>query len=282
MTFSVISPQYFNAFVLKCMPCWFLKNYYQYSEHQSLIGPDQHAGLSLNQPTSHRCACSSHVKHHKSPTHTHSPWQHENVCPHRSTHPTISTTELGLEMSRLDRLQLGASFFSSNLNFTFVFLYLSIFRRSHGTDGTPMAQPRSDQNLGVCIPFAVAVCVFGVCVDVLIGVWAAGVCFCDLIDFIRRLLIVCVFELPVRVEVFIPAFAMCVFLMRVRQVFVKVCQVFLHLCVWFLCLRVDDLIDPAPKAADSSVERRWGRVAAALTPCHDPSEDPTTGLPLTH
>lgn len=79
-------------------------------------------------------------------------------------------------------------------------------------------------------------------------------CFCDLIDFIRRLLIVCVFELPVRVEVFIPAFAMCVFLMRVRQVFVKVCQVFLHLCVWFLCPRVDDLIDPAPKAADSSVE----------------------------
>lgn len=85
-----------------------------------------------------------------------------------------------------------------------------------------------------------------------------SVCFCDIIDFIRLLLIVCVLELAVRVEVFILPLAVCVFLVRVRQVFVKVCQIFLRLCVCarFLCSCIDDLVDPAPEAADSGVERR--------------------------
>lgn len=80
-----------------------------------------------------------------------------------------------------------------------------------------------------------------------------SVCFCDIIDFIRLLLIVCVLELAVRVEVFILPLAV-----RVCQVFVKVCQIFLRLCVCarFLCSCIDDLIDPAPEAADSGVERR--------------------------
>lgn len=53
----------------------------------------------------------------------------------------------------------------------------------------------------------------------------------------------------------------------------------------FLRCRVScagDLFDPAPEAADSSVERWRGGVAAAVAPGDDPSEDPTTHLPLTY
>ncbi|KAA8581381.1 hypothetical protein FQN60_002962 [Etheostoma spectabile] len=38
----------------------------------------------------------------------------------------------------------------------------------------------------------------------------------------------------------------------------------------------------APEAADSSVERWRGGVSAVVTPGNDPSEDPSTHLPLTH
>lgn len=49
-----------------------------------------------------------------------------------------------------------------------------------------------------------------------------------------------------------------------------------------MCSCVDDLLDPAPEAADSSVEGGGGGVGAAVTPGDDPSEDPSPHLPLTH
>lgn len=47
-------------------------------------------------------------------------------------------------------------------------------------------------------------------------------------------------------------------------------------------LRVDDLLDPAPEAADSGVEGGRRGPRAAVTPGNDPGEDPSTHLPLTH
>lgn len=138
-----------------------------------------------------------------------------------------------------------------------------------------MARPRSDQNLCVRVGLAVGVCALSVCVSVLTGVRAMSVC--DVVDLVCFLLIGCVFELAVRVEVFI-----LVFLARVRQVFV--CQILLRVgvCARLLCTRVGDLINPAPEAADACVERGRGRVAAAVAPGDDPGEDPATRLFLTH
>ncbi|MEQ2192737.1 hypothetical protein XENOCAPTIV_016460 [Xenoophorus captivus] len=40
-------------------------------------------------------------------------------------------------------------------------------------------------------------------------------------------------------------------------------------------VRVDDFIDPAPEAAHPGVQRRGGRVGAAVAPGNDPSDDPS-------
>ena len=100
---------------------------------------------------------------------------------------------------------------------------------------------------------------------------------CDVADFVCFLLIVRVFELAVRVEVFFLVFLVCV-----RQVFV--CQIVLRVraCARLFGTCADDLVDPAPEAADSRVQRGRGRVAAAVAPGDDPSEDPATRLLLTH
>lgn len=144
-----------------------------------------------------------------------------------------------------------------------------------------MARPQSDQDLcvSVGILYMVVMCAFGVCVNVLTGVCMMSVCLFDIIDFIRFLLIVRVLQLAVHVEVFILALGVCV-----CRVFADVCQIFLRLCVCalFLRSRVGDLIDPAPEAADPSVQRRRGGVSAAVAPGDDPSEHPSTHLPLTH
>lgn len=104
------------------------------------------------------------------------------------------------------------------------------------------------------------------------------VCLFDIVDFVCLLLVVCVFELAVHVEVLFLALAVCVLLMCVCKVIVNVCQIFLRLCVCvrLLCSCVDDLLDPAPEAADSSVQRGRGGVGAAVTPGDDPGEDPPT------
>lgn len=101
-------------------------------------------------------------------------------------------------------------------------------------------------------------------------------CFSDLGDFVGFLLAVCVFELSLRVEVIILALAVCVFHVCVRHVLVwRVC-----VCVWPLGPRVHHLVHPAPEAADSGVERRRGRVAAAVAPGDHPSQDPPPRLLL--
>lgn len=100
--------------------------------------------------------------------------------------------------------------------------------------------------------------------------------FSHISDFIGFLSTVCVFELALRVEGIIAALAVCVFYMRVRHVLVwRVC-----LCTWPLCPRVHHLVQPAPEAADSRVERWRGGVAAAVTPGHHPNQDPPTRLLL--
>lgn len=155
---------------------------------------------------------------------------------------------------------LGASFFSFPHP-------LTLLRRSHGTGGKPTARPQSDQNLCVCVLCPACVCVF--------AVWMMRVCVFNLIDFIWWLLIVCVFAVRVEGHIFALAVRVCYVIMR---------QIFLYMCVWRLwaCSRVDDLVDPAPEAADSRVERRWGRIGAAVTPGDNASEDPSTCLRLTH
>lgn len=47
-------------------------------------------------------------------------------------------------------------------------------------------------------------------------------------------------------------------------------------------LRVDDLVHPAPEAADPRVQRRRGRVSAAVTSRDDPGQNPSSRLVLTH
>lgn len=103
----------------------------------------------------------------------------------------------------------------------------------------------------------------------------------NLADLIRLLLLVCVFERAVCVQVFIFALAVCVRQVVVRHIFsclhVRLLQMLL-----LLLLCVGDLVDPAPEAADSSVQRRGGGVRAAVTPGNDPHQDPSTRLLLTH
>lgn len=83
--------------------------------------------------------------------------------------------------------------------------------------------------------------------------------FSDVVDFIGLLLLVRVFEL-----------AVCVSCVKVRRVFGHLCP-----CAGYL-------VDPAPEAAHSSVERGRGGVAAAVTPGDDPGQDPAARLVLTH
>jgi len=105
-------------------------------------------------------------------------------------------------------------------------------------------------------------------------------------DFIGFLLVVCVFEFSVRAELFILALDACVFLARACRVIVNACQILLcvRVCVRFLCMFscVRDLMDPAPEAADSSVERGRRGAGAAVTPGNDPDEDPSARLRLAH
>lgn len=128
----------------------------------------------------------------------------------------------------------------------------------------------------------VGVCALSVHVDMLIGVWmmSVRVFLFNLADFVGLLLIVCGFDLAVRVEVFVFALAVRAFLACVRQI--VVCQISSCLRVRLRLLsHADDLVDPAPEAADAGVERRGGRVSAAVTPGDEPGEDPSTRLALT-
>lgn len=75
---------------------------------------------------------------------------------------------------------------------------------------------------------------------------------------------------------------LCLLLLRVRYVIVNVRHILLCVCVLGSCFGVEDLLDPAPEAAHSGVERWRGGGGAAVTSSDDPSEDPTPGLLLAH
>lgn len=111
-----------------------------------------------------------------------------------------------------------------------------------------MARPQSDLHLFV---FVCILCVEHVCV------LEAGL-----------LMSAFVFELLVCVEVFIVGNV----IIGARGLVSRRCG-----CVHFLQtpVRVDDLVDPAPEAAHSGVQRRGGRVGAAVAPGDDPSHDPS-------